>query len=400
MKVTPDPGTGIDIECPVEGDGNGPWSLLVDAGNGYAIFNGDVGGTEVLESLEVRASGFINLHNVWTLHDQIYNGENTVSGNILYGDLYSEEGGSITFTGPVTLGGSITVGALAGGDVSFNGTIDTNANPWNFIINAVAGDVLITGSLGGNASPADVSITGNHITIGEVYSTGSQTYNAATSTTLTVDLNSDSPGGTIDFTGPVVLGADIAITTTGDINFDNGIEGLHSLSLNASTGSVGIAGEVGMTQPLSSLLVVADSVTLDRVQTSGSQDYQAASLISFYDHLESLGAGDLSFTSAVEIGSTLSIITHGGTIHFLSTVDGDGGGSYDLTLDAGSGVVLADNDMGASNSLGSLTASGSAITLLGGVNTDTNQSYLFAKMKAGILRHLRELRIRLHLDLK
>ena len=102
-----------------------------------------------------------------------------------------------------------------------------------------------------------------------------QSYTATTSTTLNGDLTGTAAGA-FSFTGPVILGADVVMTTflgaTDTITFGSGIDGAHSLTFAVGAGSVTVAGDVGGSSAPSDLILTSDgTVSLNNtVSVNGS----------------------------------------------------------------------------------------------------------------------------------
>src|SRR5690606_32416870 len=127
----------------------------------------------------------------------------------------------------------------------------------NLIVNHGANDLDITGpvSLGGTFTEnggGDVNISG------DVASDGNQTYNSAVFLLNDVDL--DTNGNTVTFSGAVTVMADLTLGSDNDVVFGsplNGTAGTANLTVSSTSGSVAFNGAVGAGTGLNSLAVSA-----------------------------------------------------------------------------------------------------------------------------------------------
>src|SRR5207253_2621579 len=133
---------------------NGGQSLTLTAGAGDVSLGGAVGGSTRLSSL--TASGnTISLQAVSTTGAQSYTGTTTLNGN-----LNSNTAGAIAVTGAANLAtGAIvvqTAGLAATDDITFGSTID---GAQNLTLAAGAGDVLLSGAIGGTTPVNTLTVT-------------------------------------------------------------------------------------------------------------------------------------------------------------------------------------------------------------------------------------------------
>ena len=218
-------------------------TLTVLAQTGDTVTLANVGTLAApLESLSVT-SGTIGLGAVATSQGQTYNGNPTLNAN-----LTVTTGGAISVTGNTTLGAAVTVatpGAAATDDITFTGTIDgaqvltINAN--TDADNTVAGDVVVTGAIGGtapltglgvdNGNPAAVTV--NTLTIAAVTTDGG---------VIVVDAGGDVTTGALNASGAAGTAITPAGGNAGTITI---VSANGSLDLQGSVLAVGGAGFAG-----------------------------------------------------------------------------------------------------------------------------------------------------------
>ncbi len=282
-------------------------------------------------------------------------------------------GGSITFEADrhITLeaGSSITTNT---GAITLTADFDSNGMG-DFMMHS--GDTIQGGG---------VMISGSQLDLGNVSTSGAQTY-----TGTNIDLNGTSytsDDGTIAFIGAVdLVGAGISVdsdadndSTDGNISFSSTVDGAQSLNLDADSGSVTLSGAVGGTTKLSSLMVSAASqVDLADVSTTGAQsitgtniDLNGTSYTSDDGTIAFIGAVDLNAGGAITVDSDADADSTDGNISFSSTVDG----GQSLSLDADTGTVTMFGDVGGTTSLSSLLVSAASQVDLANVSTTGAQS--------------------------
>jgi autotransporter-associated beta strand protein len=243
--------------------------------------------------------------------------------------------GSNTFSGGTTVdGGTLSVssdanlGASTGGVTLDGGTLQNTAA---FTLN----HTLSLGANGGTLQ-TDADLTVTQAIIGA----GSLIQNGAGTLTLGGDVTT---AGSQAYNGPVALGADIGMTSTGggDIGFGSTLDGAHALTAN--TTGVTSFGTVGGITALTSLTTNAGGSTAlgGNVTTTGAQTYNDAVLLGADIALSSSGAGSISFNSTVDGGHNL-IVNTGGTTVFGGAVGGITA-LASLTTNAGGSTQLGGN---------------------------------------------------------
>ncbi len=248
----------------------------------------------------------------------------TVVDNVQFTDpvtIRTAAGGSITLDGTLTGAddASVTlIGALA--STTANADIVTDANP------ILIEDVLVLGTpalvtldtTNGGAFPAgaDVTITGSVADDDPVGSPTALAINAGSGGTVSLQdvstgysqtydgllaLHGDliALGGCILLNGPVTLGTDVAITTSGtpgDITFAGVVDGAQALTLDSALGVLVLRGPVGSVTPLAALSASAGSIDLSAVTVTG--DVALVSTAGDVTLTGITGGGVVSVTSA------------------------------------------------------------------------------------------------------
>ncbi|MFA4854449.1 MAG: hypothetical protein WC616_03765 [Candidatus Omnitrophota bacterium] len=328
--------TELDADTVIFGstlDGN--YNLDIEAN---AVFNGEVGDSDPLDSLYVNGTTEINGGLVETDNTQEYSGAVTLADDT---DLYASQ-------------------------VTFDSTLDSNAgNNWDLNIYA---DAVFGGIVGWNDTLNNLYVNGTtDINGSSVETDNQQTYN-----------------------GPVVLGNTTDLTGT-DISFNNTVDGPFNLTL-ASNGATNFNQAVGNTSFIGTGTGAALTINSSGTTTfngtlntaSGITQANGAGLIVFKEDV-SVGAGDtasifnanvrlsgMTFTAnnAVTFGNSsaddLRLFTDDVTIRTLGgagstlTVNSRVNGDNDLTLDT-TGAAIFNAQVGDGTPIGDGT--GAAIII-------------------------------------
>jgi len=279
-------GAGIALNSTV----NGTYSLAVNA-PGATVFNGAVGGVNVLKSLAVAGTAQID-------------GAITTTG-------------SQTYNAAAVLGANVTLTSTATGNIALNSTVN---GAHSLAINA-AGAIVFGDVVGGMNALSNLTTDagrGIDINCSTISTIGSQAYNDA-----------------------VVLGANVAFTSTGSgIAFNSTVDGTYSLTVDASGATV-FNGAVGGVNVLSSLAVAGTAQIHGDIVTTGSQSYNnhvtltgqttlTADQVDFSDSAASSG----SVAIAAALNNSGFIAVNGGTLSFMDVV------SNSATIRANNGAVL------------------------------------------------------------
>ena len=275
--VTIDSGAGAgDITFSSTLDGG--QAVVLDAGSGGINFNGVVGATALTSLVTTGTTGSISIgQNVTTTGVQTYTGPVTLSGSPTLATTDS----LVTFSGDVSGAGALTVTSGTGG-LTFGSTIGAGVNITSLSTTGTTGNITLGG-----------------------------------------DIDSD---GTLSFNGPVLLAADVTITTSDDlVTFSDTLDNAQNLVVTTGSGGVTFTGIVGTT-PLTSLLTTGTTGTITlggNVNTTGAQNY----------------VGPVSFNSDIALNVT------GGTdsddVSFGSTVTSTSD-SLDINVASGGDVTFGD----------------------------------------------------------
>src|SRR6185503_9207214 len=307
--------------------------LVVDAGDSAATI-GNVGATQALADLDVTGAT-INL------------GGTTINVNDANAAVQTA-----TFTGAVVLQNNVTISTNRGGGdnaLSISATIDADAAANNRKLVIDTGDTAMTfgGNVGASQALADLDVTAATINL-----------NAAT-----FDVSAQG-GNTVTFTGPVVLGANVTINTTGagdnsvafigSINADNAGTQDRTLAITAGTGTVTFGGNVGAAQALADLDVTAATINLAGT-TINVNDADAA-------------VQTATLTGAVVLQNDVTISTNRGggdnALTISSTIDADAAGNNrKLAIDTGDTAFTFAGNVGASQALADLDVTAATVTL-------------------------------------
>ncbi|HTW34186.1 MAG TPA: hypothetical protein VMD53_06190, partial [Rhizomicrobium sp.] len=341
---------------------------------GNAEFDGEVGNTTPLASLQVSGTTDINTDLIHTSGTQLYSGAVTLSSDS------TVEGSTVTF------------------DSTLDGAHDFG----------VEGNAVFDGEVGQNAALHNLGVSGTaYINTDKITASNEQDYGGA------VQLESNST----------------LTVTNGDLNFDSTVDGGYALTLN-STGASGLVSfndTVGSNAPLASLTInatKAEFVTTpaETVVTVGAQTYNApvalyvfsgnaldltGSTITFdstvtaelpaslnitgnavFDgavggELKNLSvsgtmtldggavttSGNQTYTGAVTLGDDNTLTSTGGSVDFGSTVDG----AQALTVNATSGATTFGAAVGGSTPLTTLDVDTGALSIGGNITTSGNE---------------------------
>jgi hypothetical protein len=362
---------------------NGAQSLSIDAGAaGAATILGSVGGSTILTSLAITGKT-IEVATAQTFGVQTFAAS---SSTTLNGSL-TTSAGSVSVTGPVVLGGTITIDTTnggirpAGGNVTFTNTIDGALGL--SVVGGALGAVAFQGAIGASTPLFSLAVSSKTITAAAVTTGGAQSFTGATSVTLNGNLS--TTGGSVTVTGPAILGGTVTVnTTSGDANpfgpslaFGGGnsaganivfsstvnatTAGGQTLTLNSgSSGAVTLGGAVGGGKALASLTIAAGGLTtLDGSITTS----QAGG-----------GSGNVDLSQAsgtITLGVNVTVASNNGVVNLSgSTINASTLGGQRLIVNAGNGPVTLGSE-GLGTALNSLTVTTSGVTILAGDTIDT-----------------------------
>ncbi|HQU42916.1 MAG TPA: hypothetical protein PK867_08890, partial [Pirellulales bacterium] len=303
---------------------DGAHALTLSPGSGNVLFGGNVGATTPLTSLTVNGAGTTTVDaNVTTTGSQAYQEAVKLAATPI--------------APAITLVQSLVT---TDSDVTFAQTVDAAAaGVQGLSLSVGSGDVKFGNNLGATAALASLSVNGTGTTtlLGNVATTGSESYNEAA----------------------VIAGLLTLTTTNADVTFSQTVDGItvpaDSLTISVGTGNVNLDKDVGGAKPLADLTINGSGTTTlnGNVNTAGKQLYHEA---------VKLGATLSNYTLNSAVGS-------GANIEFFNTVDATAAGGQGLTITAGSGNINFDTSVGAVAPLSSLAVKAAAPPVTSGTTT-------------------------------
>jgi trimeric autotransporter adhesin len=224
--------------------------------------------------------------------------------------------GGQTFNSPVVLTANTAISDNASGDISFNSTID---GAFALTVNT-AGTTTLAGAVGGT-TPITV-FTSNDPTSG--ITGGTLDLNAAGTAAAPSVVTT---GGQF-YNSPITLGANTVLTDKGggEIDLNTNVDGTFAFTVNTA-GTTLIAGFLGDATPLGNFTTNDPASGI----SGGTVEFTAAGTSS----TPNVGtAADQTYNNQVVLGADAQLITaEGGNVIFNSTVNGDGNGPWNLTID-------------------------------------------------------------------
>jgi len=300
-------------------------------------------------------------------------GDINVKGEIITqtGDLIVEHnnptGGNVNVENTINVGGNVDI-TTAGANIFTSGNVSTANGKINFA--SQGGDIEIQsgGNVSTNTGEINFASQGGDI---EIQNGGNVSTNGG-------EIRFNSQGGTIEIDPAFSLTGETFLSTgagTGDILFNNRLDGMQNLTLTAGTGNVSFEGQVGSGTRLDNLTIVsAENVTAkDAIATNSFMHQSGTGIVNLSDlqlfdgdlelnTSEQLVVGNITANGNVNVSATSNlttenITTSAGTIDLLSQAGEVNSGN----LDSGGGNVAAT----ASNNLNTenITTSGGTINL-------------------------------------
>jgi hypothetical protein len=358
--------------------GTSDYRTLGITGNG--IFNGTVGATYALGSLDVSGTTAINSASIRTKDNQTYNGA-------------------------TTLGANTTLSTTNNGVIWFKDNLNSTTSARNLTISNGSGNVIFDGITGNTLALGTVGITGNSVTINKAFNSGAMTVTNAGLFTTSGEADINASGGftqngvgsnslagdittvnsNISFAKAVVLTDDVVMSTgagVGNISFAQTINSDNvltprDLTLSTGTGTYSFGGMVGNIATLDDLIINStNSLNLNQSIRASTLSTNS-DLITFGSNSDIQTSGTQNYNGAVVLNAN-TVLT-GSEITFENTVDSDntGGGTpvsnyRFLTLNAD---VVFNGAVGSNYALGSLSVSGDTEINGGIVKTNGTQTY-------------------------
>jgi hypothetical protein len=237
-------------------------------------------------------------------------------------------GAAVTFNNSVLLAtgpASITTTGTAGGNISFNSTVNSASalTPQGLFLNAGTGIATFAGIVGGTAALNDLDVIAATIRLN----------------TTSISVDGGIGGGTVGLTGAVILGANVSLdldgvvdnrnlVVTGTVNSDSvatarNITVLAGTSGDAALGDVTITGAVGGTAPLGNITVsgagtlTSGTAATDNVTFTGDLTASANTMVFNGTEVRSTGGGTITLSPATAGNG----ITLGATPVVLNALD-------------------------------------------------------------------------------
>ncbi len=251
---------------------------------------------------------------------------------------------NINYTGALTIGGNVSLS---------NTTRIASTNNTAITISGTINGINILSINSGSGAVTFGGIIGGSIPITSLTSSGS----GAIAINTTAISTRDVAGNNVSFTGAVILGGNLNITTDrttndGTITFSSTINGANTLTLDNGGGAVTFGGIIGGTTPISALTVSGAGTIA--INTTGISTRDVAS-------------NNVSFTGPVTLGANLNITTdnttNDGTISFSSTVNSADATDRALTLASGAADISVSGAIGATFDLASIAITSNDISL-------------------------------------
>jgi filamentous hemagglutinin family protein len=282
--------------------------------------------------------------------------------------------GNQTFNGPVDL--TVTPISLSStsGDITFTDTVD---GATALTLNATNGAIEFQNEVGGVTPLLSLTANGNTISLQDVTTTGSQTYNGV------IKLNGDyqTSNSLFKVNGDAVLAGDTTVDTgtgAGDIEFTGFIDSWasnHSLDLKSGTGDINLQGVVGYLFPLSHLDATGYTIDLESVFTAGYQEYNGTTETKL-DGTYNTHGGYFEIDSDTTLDGHTTILTDSGDVTFTGTIDATSSGLEigDIFTSNLSGTVDLQGNVGDTHSLSYVKIAGDTVKLRD-VTTEGEQYY-------------------------
>ncbi|HEX2859283.1 MAG TPA: filamentous hemagglutinin N-terminal domain-containing protein [Alphaproteobacteria bacterium] len=342
---------------------NGAYDLTITAGSGNLTADAAWGGLTPLQSLTATAAA-LNLNNVTTTGNLSLTGSTIANQQLV-------AGGNLTINGPLTIYSNLTSNQA----ISLNGVITMAGNSTITGGGNVGNDITLTGSVTGPynltlvAGLANLNLTGN-VNINELtFASGSQ-LNYGGGTLRTAGNFSFGNVGTIYLGGDTTIHAGAGASGRADViaNSTNNIlasaPGV-DLSVYGDTVTFYQLGDTGSGR-LNTLSIDANIVQLlGNVYTLGAQTINAQQGLAGL--LVSHG-GDITLNTQSQLIADVQILTDGGNVYFNQAI----GGNHNLLVDAGSGSIYVNAELGGAVPLASFQAEGARIYLSSGITTQGN----------------------------
>lgn len=342
-------------------DGTGT-DLTITSSTAAVTITGPVGGSEILDTLQVNAATTINVQDAHTASGQTY----TAAGVALNGAAYRVDGGDFSVNGAATLAGPATIDTSLG-SIAFSGTIDAASAAAR--LTAVAGSgggILVEGLIGGLARLAALSLTadGDVVTAG-ARTTGDQRYNGGGIAFAGIY---SSETGSILANGATVIDGAVTMTAGDSIAFDGTVNAIDAagggdmlamgddrLTATAQTGSITFTDAVGGINALSGVAAnAATTLEVASIESLAVIDLEAPGILLTGNRYTA--GTELKTTGAVGISQDTEL-TGSGAVIMIGAIDraASASGSPNLSITSSNSGVVLRAPVGQTRALGDLT---------------------------------------------
>ncbi|WNO07824.1 YDG domain-containing protein [Teredinibacter sp. KSP-S5-2] len=302
---------------------DGTQNLTLSAGTGNIDFDAAVGNSSALSALTINSAANTTLDSTLdaaSFTQTAGTGTTTFSGVSTLSGAFDYTGQNLTVNAAINSAGTT--------EVTQAGTFTTSASG---DISADAG--FVQNGTGTNSLAGDVVTANNGISF-------------ATGISLAGDLLMNSGAG------------------AGNIMLSSTVDGGQNLSLTAGTGGVTLGANVGSSTKLASLNASAANISLNNVDTTGTQTYTASGAITTNSSYSSEG-GAINFAGNVIAEDVLTVNTTanaaaGASITFGGTLNSANTETNNVTLTAGTGNIDFDGAVGATDALNDLLVNSAA----------------------------------------
>ncbi|HIK11702.1 MAG TPA: filamentous hemagglutinin N-terminal domain-containing protein, partial [Oscillatoriaceae cyanobacterium M33_DOE_052] len=333
-------------------DGSG----LMNNGSGDVAIAGNIIANQVTISNNGPSGGDVNLQSGTTINaSQSLNIEATTGGNI-------NVEGNFTLTAETLLDTS-----SGGGNITSNGTLDGTAGSENLSVNAGSGDITFNDAVGNTTALGNLTANSSSNTLfNNTVTAQTVVTDAPGNTNVTANVTTT---GIQTYNDAVTLGHSVTLTSDNShITFNNTVNGAYNLSVNAGSGDITFNDAVGNMTALGNLTANSSGNTLfngtvnaQTVVTDAPGNTNVTANVT--------GISLVNFQDALRLLADVTVAVTGGDITFGNTVDG----TYNLTLNAGSGNVAFNGVVGGSNPLAALTVMAGGVTSINANITGENQ---------------------------
>ncbi len=331
-------------------------SLSVDNSGAFdvQISNSQANATELTSLSTVGAN---------VTFSQAGGGDLNVTGAVTSGNHPGTDGGNILInaSGNLTLNGDLDSRAGSGGNSTLSGLTLSNGVQ----IRLGAGDITVTGGsldtviatdiIHSEAGHGDINLVADRDI---VIQAALQTTLATLDIILSADNDNNSDGGVrVDTGGFIDSARDVTITGSdlSDDNDPNGVGGLNSVYVAADGANNQIQAAGTITLQSSGVAPIGSDIQLDgRVTASGTGGVIVNALDQILvNTVLTAGGGGIAMQDDVVLTGNSSLTADDGPINFSGTIQGQGS-AWDLTVNAGNGVVTLGGAVGAGNLVGTM----------------------------------------------